>query len=273
MKLTWSVFPKFHNHLDPRGLAAFVRDVGLDTTNLVVRDGYWATPKTLASDVPKFVGAMRSEGIEISFATTSYTPAALVKDPTPLAIFHDNGIRAFRLGYFGRGDDADVRGALKRARGEMEQLAALCDKHDVRGVYQLHHNQLVSSPSAVFPLVDGLPTEAIGVELDPGNQSFEGFEAYGKSARLLGKYLAWCSCKDSRVTRDEANAAKPDKGWKREWTPVYEGVVRWDEVFAALKAIEFDGVIKLMPHYDTSDPAGQQKKLKREVAYLRQIAS
>jgi sugar phosphate isomerase/epimerase len=271
MKLTWSVFPKFHKHLEPPRLAAFVRDVGLDTTNLVVREGYWATPKTLAADVPKFVGAMKGQGIEISLATTSYTPAELIKDPTPLQVFHDNGIRAFRLGYFPMTDD--VRGALKRARGEMEELASLCDKHDVRGVYQLHHNQLVSSPSAAWPLVDGLPVDAIGVELDPGNQSFEGFEAYGKSARLLGKYLAWCSCKDSRVTRDQANAAKPDKGWKREWTPVYEGVVRWDEVFVALRRIEFDGVIKLMPFYDTGDRDAQEKKLKREVAYLKQIAA
>ena len=36
---------------------------------------------------------------------------------------------------------------------EFEQLAALCEKHGVRAIYQLHHNTLMPSPSAVFPIV------------------------------------------------------------------------------------------------------------------------
>lgn len=50
MEITWSVFPKFQKHLDPRGLAAFVRDIGVDTTNIVVRDGYWATTNAVGND-------------------------------------------------------------------------------------------------------------------------------------------------------------------------------------------------------------------------------
>ena len=266
-QVTWSIFPKFQQQLDPRRLAAFVRDVGLDTTNLVVREGYWVDPKNLAADTAKFVDAMKREGIEIHYATTSYTPAQLIKDPTPLQVFHDNGIRAFRIGHVE--SSPDVRAALKRTRGEFEQLARLCEKHGVRAIYQLHHKTLLPSPSSIFPLLDGLPSSALAMELDPGNQSFEGYEDYQRSARLLGDYLAWCSCKDSAVRHDPKAAEKPDKGWKREWTPAYEGVIRWDEVFAALARTNFGGVIKLMPFYDAKDPALQQANLKKEVAYLK----
>jgi sugar phosphate isomerase/epimerase len=210
---------------------------------------------------------MKAQGIELHYATTSYTPQQLIKDPTPLQVFHDHGIRAFRLGHV----DATkgVRGDRTRTRGEFEQLARLCEKHGVRAIYQLHHNTLMPSPSAVFPIIDGLPSDAIAVELDPGNQSFEGYEDYARSARLLDKYVGWCACKDSVIRQDPKGVDRPDKGWRREWAPVYEGVVRWDELFAALAAIDFHGVIKLMPHYETKDPDRQQEKLKREVAYLK----
>lgn len=165
-----------------------------------------------------------------------------------------------------------MRGDLKRTRGQFEALATLCEKHAVRAIYQLHHKTLLASPSAIFPLIDGLPSDAIATELDPGNQSHEGHEDYLRSARLLGEYVGWCACKDSIVRQDPSAANRPDKGWKREWAPAYEGVVRWDEVFAALAAIDFHGVIKLMPHYGTDDPAKQQEKLKREVAYLKKMS-
>ena len=81
MQATWSIFPKFQQQLDPHGLAALVRDVGLDTTNLVVREKYWVEPKNLATDTTKFVEAMKREGVEIQYATTDYTPAQLIKAP------------------------------------------------------------------------------------------------------------------------------------------------------------------------------------------------
>src|SRR5215218_9557717 len=106
MQVTWSVFPKFHKHLDPPGLAAFVRDIGVDTTNMIVREGYWVTPgPNLAAETMKFVDAMKREGIDIHYATTGFTLAELIKDPTPLQVFHDNGIRAFRLGHVNATND------------------------------------------------------------------------------------------------------------------------------------------------------------------------
>jgi sugar phosphate isomerase/epimerase len=270
MQITWSIFPKFQKELDPHGLAGFVQEVGLDTTNLVVRDGYWVTPGNLAADTEKFVKAMRREGIEIRFATTSYTPDQLIKDPTPLKVFADNGIRGFRMGYFDV--KPDVRGEIRRARSDLQRLVPLCQQHKVRAIYQLHHGTLFPSPSAAYLAFEGLPTEAIAIELDPGNQSFEGFENYERSTRLLGESVAWAAAKDSVVTRDEKRADLPDKGWRRTWAPAYEGTVRWDEFFDALAAIDFHGVVKLMPFYDQNNPAEQRKKLKREVEYLKQEA-
>jgi sugar phosphate isomerase/epimerase len=267
--MIWSMFPKSFRHLDVAQLAGLVREVGVDTTNMVIRDGYWVTRGGLAQETPKFVEAMRNEGLTIHFATTDFAADELAKDPTPLKVMHDSGIRDFRMGWFKM--EKDVRGAMERARAVMQRLADVCAKTNVRAIYQLHHDTLVSSPSAAYAIVGGLPAKRIGVELDPGNQSFDGYEDYVRSAHLLGEYLAAVSVKDTGVSHDRSKLDSPDKGWKRDWAPVYEGIVRWDEVAKAMREINFDQTIVMMPHYDHDKPDEQRRKLKREVEYLKRI--
>jgi sugar phosphate isomerase/epimerase len=143
----------------------------------------------------------------------------------------------------------------------------------VRAIYQLHHDRLITSPSAAYALVESLPAKHIGVELDPGNQSFDGFENHVRSANLMGEYLAAVSVKDTRVWRDPSDADSPSKGWHRDWAPIYEGVVRWDEVARAMREVKFDQTIVMMPHYDADAPDDQRKKLKREVEYFKRVVA
>ena len=80
MKITWSVFPKFYKDLSLPELAALVRDAGLDTTNITIRDGYWVTQGNLAAETKAFVEAMEKEGLKIHFATTGFSAKDLVRD-------------------------------------------------------------------------------------------------------------------------------------------------------------------------------------------------
>lgn len=175
------------------------------------------------------------------------------------------------MDYFRNG--GDPRSSIAQAKAALGLMAPLCERAGVRAVYQVHHGRLVSSASAAWQLVEGLPTRWIGVELDPGNQAFEGFECWDKSAKLLGEHLAALGVKDVAVSRDLANAEAPDKGWRREWVPIYEGTNNWYDVIRALKSIDFAGTMVFMPFYDENDPASMTAKLKREVAYLREVVS
>ena len=272
MDIRWSIFPKFQKHLTVEGLAALVREAGLDTTNLVIRDGYWVSRARLAEELPAFMGAMRREGLLVRFATAGFSAEEMLGDPEPLALLADNGIDEFRMGYF-KADGPDVRGALGDARHKLEQIAALCERYGIRCVYQVHHGTLIPGASAAYHLVSGLPPRWIGVELDPGNQTFEGFENWDRSARLLGEYLVALGVKDSAIMRDPARAGEPGKGWVRRWCPLCEGVVNWYDVARALRAVRFGGTFVFMPFYDEHDPAEQARKLKREVAYLRDVVA
>ena len=272
MQLTYSLFPKFFQHLTIRQLAAVVRDVGLDTTNVIVRDNYWTTESTLDETLPAFMRAMRDEGLTVHFASTGYAPRALCADPTPLQLFADHGITEFRLGYFAAGDD-DVRGAIRRANEELAALVPLCERYGVRAVYQLHHGTLIASASAAWSLVEGLPARWIGVELDPGNQAFEGMENWERSARLLGDHLVALGVKDVAIAHDPAAAATPEKGWTRCFSPIDEGITNWHAVMRALQQIDFTGTCVFMPFYTPDDPASFTITLAREVAYFRQVVA
>ena len=268
--ISFSIFPKFLAHLSVAELAAVVRDAGLDTTNLVVRDGFWVGRTNYAADLPKFMRAARGAGLDVRFATAGFSADDVIADPSLIARLADEGIRDFRMDYF-RIDGPDVRGQFHGARSKMHQLAEICRNHRIRAVYQVHHRMLISSAWSAWDLVRDLPPQHVGVELDPGNQSFEGCEAWEKSMRLLGDHFVAAGIKDSRVLRDESHANDADKGWRREWCPITEGVTNWHDFAAACHAVNFGGTFVFMPFYDPQDPTAQTAKLREEVAYLRRI--
>jgi hypothetical protein len=80
MNPTFSIFPKFFQDLSVPELAQFVRDVGLDTTNAIIRPGYWADPENLGPTLSAFVSSMRDEGLEVTFVTTGWSPADIIAD-------------------------------------------------------------------------------------------------------------------------------------------------------------------------------------------------
>lgn len=271
MDICWSLFPKFYQHLDLPRLADLVRKTGFDTTNMVIRDGYWVSPENMAIEVPAFVKTMEAEGLKTHFATAGFDVAALQKDDSPLAILADNGIREFRMGYFGVPEDGNVRAARRQARRDFQAMADLCERHDLRAVFQVHHTLLLSNASSVWPLIEDLPPNRLGVMLDPGNQSFEGYEDWFKSAHLLGTHLAAVGVKDTAIAMRPDRLDRPEKGWQRWWAPIYQGVTNWHEVIGALKSIDFKGTFVFMPFYDIDDPSIMTDKLKNEVAWLRKI--
>jgi sugar phosphate isomerase/epimerase len=266
-----SLFPKFLAHLSVPQLAAGVRDAGLDTVNLVVRDGYWVGRASFARDLPEFMRAARREGLDVRFATAGFTAEEVINQPSLAARLAEHGIRDFRIDYFRYTPGCDPRRAFDEARRKMAQVASVCASHKIRAVYQVHHRMLISSAWSAWELVRDLPPDAVGVELDPGNQSFEGFEAWEKSARLLGEHFVATGVKDSRVWRDEAGTDGPDKRWRRAWCPIDEGVTDWHDFLAACAAVGFDGTFVFMPFYDPQDPPAQLAKLKREVTYFRNV--
>ena len=271
MNITWSVFPKFFRRLSVDQLAGLIKEVGLDTTNAVIRDGYWVTREGLASELPAFVKAMDGHGLKVRFVTAGFMPESLLADETPLKVLADCGLTEFRMGYFQWDKSTSPGQCMEDARGQMARLAELCGKYGLRAVYQVHHGTLVPSPWAVWYMLKDLPAEQVGVMLDPGNQVNEGWEKWHRSVKLLGDHLVSMGIKDGGVYRD-GDPAGEAKGWRRTLeVPLTEGVVNWYEVVRALKAVDFTGTFVYMPFYHQDDISAMRKVLAEEVAYLRNV--
>src|SRR5688572_9525345 len=129
-----SIFPKFLAHLSVGQLAATVRDVGLDTTNLVVRDGFWVSRSNFAKDLPEFMCAARKEGLNVRFATAGFGADEVIEDPSLVARLAEHGIREFRTDYFRYTAGEDPRRAFDDARRTMARVASVCERHHTRAV-------------------------------------------------------------------------------------------------------------------------------------------
>lgn len=267
MNPTLSIFPKFFKDLSLDELAELVREVDLDTTNAVVRNGFWVEADNAAAALPRFVKEMASREIQVRFCTWADPPRTFVDEPDRLGIMADSGITAFRMGYFQPGDDPNA--AIRDARDTLPRLAALCEKHGLKAVYQVHHNTLMASPSSMYLLIRDLPPEHLGIMVDPGNQLFEGYERPDRTAALLGPHLAAAGIKDACLSRDESKRAEPRKGWSRRWCPLMEGETDWHAFLKPLHDRDFSGTFVFMPFYSEHDPALMRRLLKQEVAYLR----
>ncbi len=111
----------------------------------------------------------------------------------------------------------------------------------------------------------------MGIELDPGNQAFEGFEDWDKAVRLLGPHLASISIKDTRLIRDPTRAQEAAQGWRREWSAIDEGVTDWHALMRALDRDSWRGWFAFMPFYHEQEPQRLLDVLRREVAWMRRL--
>lgn len=269
MALRFSIFPKFLQHLDAGAMIDAVLAAGLDTTNVVVRDGFWVSQSELATELPAFLEIARSRGVEVDFATAAGLQlAALAADDTPLAVLAEHGIRDVRVGYVPNGEAP--RAAIETARTQLGTIERSCLKHGIRAIYQVHHGRCVASASAAAMLVDGLDPRAVGVMIDPGNQQHEGWERPHTQFGLLGAQVAAIGVKDVAVERGGERDG-PGKGWRRNWVSCAEGVIDWRAVFAAARDAAFDGSLVLMPFYHAGEgeTRAHLATLTGEVDYLR----
>jgi len=116
-------------------------------------------------------------------------------------------------------------------------LTPLCEAGPgIRAVTQLHNNTLIASPGMAYHVLQDLPPEWMGIELDPGNQSFDGLENWDRSARLLGKFGGGTGREGyRRHPRHGAARRAMTKAGCASGPPIDNGVTPWNQVVRALK--------------------------------------
>ena len=178
-------------------------------------------------------------------------------------------IRIFQEGYNSTDDQMNYRLALEKCRMELQTLESMCRKYGVKMILEMHHGTLISSPSAAYNLLHGLNAEYFGINIDPGNMVFEGFENYQKAFDILGAYIDHVHVKNTqRIAdgRDEFGSMK----CKNVQVPLWDGFADLRELFRVLKKYGYDGTISVE---DFSDEQPTKEKLASDLAYIKKLVA
>ena len=134
----------------------------------------------------------------------------------------------------------------------------------VKALIEMHHGTIAASASAALRLVERFDPALIGVIHDCGNMVYEGHEDFRRGLETLGPYLGHVHVKNAAFDRPAAGGV-----WRPRWAPLRDGVVDFPALFAALRAVGYDGWVVVE---DFSQAYPSREALRENLAFLRQVA-
>ena len=262
------VFSKPLPELDWRSLARAAKQVGFDGIDLTVRPGGHVLPERAAEDLPKAIGIIREEGLQVPMITTALTSAA---DPTARPILSTAArlsIPFFKVGYY-QYKMVNVRKELEEAGAEFRGLVELSRRCGIQAGYHNHEAYIGAPVWDMASVIETLDPKWAGFYFDPRHAVAEGGVGGWKIAtNLVIPRLKMLAIKDFRWEKSE-------KGWMDNNCPLGEGMVDWKYFLKTLAGSSFNGPISLHVEYEVpgDTQAARQENilaaLRRDLQFLK----
>jgi sugar phosphate isomerase/epimerase len=239
---------------------------------------YWGDNKStidiekVEEIVPEVKKMCDAVGLEIFGLTTYLKPYQFDVIERVLRAAKNNDIRFVRVfppEYPDKVSKKTQPQLWKETYDDIRKLEVMAKQYGVKIVFEIHHDNLMASPSAAYSLINGCDPDYIGLIFDPGNMVFEGFENYQRSFELLGPYVAHVHVKNAILIpegRDSMNALK----FKRDWASLKNGSADLAHLFEVLKTMGYDGTVSVE---DFSNDVSTEEKLADNIKYIKQLAS
>jgi sugar phosphate isomerase/epimerase len=160
--------------------------------------------------------------------------AEMEKVVEALAFASNVGAAHFRIG-FGN-FQGNYTQHFNNARAFLADVIAMTKGSGVKPLVEIHHKTIIPSCSLTHRLLSHFNPDEVGAIHDAGNMVHEGFEDYRMGLEVLGDYLAHVHIKNATYARPEGGGV-----WHGQWAALEDGVVDFVALFAALKAIDYDG--------------------------------
>ncbi|MCL4219416.1 MAG: sugar phosphate isomerase/epimerase, partial [Candidatus Hydrogenedentes bacterium] len=238
------VFSKHLQHLDYEQLASTCKALGLDGVDLTVREGGHVLPGNVATDLPRAVDTIRSQGLDVPMVSTRLVSGTNPEARPILDAASKLGIRYFRIGGQQYTKDASPAGQLDGFVAEVQSLIALAEEFGMIAGYHNHSGfDYVGAPLwDLHRMIEAVDSEHFGSNFDVGHATVEGgLGAWEINARLLAPYVKMMSVKDFVW----------DNG-KMRWGPLGEGAVNLVEFFRIFRGAGFAGPVSLHFEYKTA---------------------
>jgi L-ribulose-5-phosphate 3-epimerase len=236
---TLCLFSKLAPQLNWRDLAQSAKQAGFGGIDLTVRPEGHVLPERVATDLPKAVAAIRSEGLEVPMITTALVDAA---DPNADAILQTAGklsIPFIKPGYYYY-KFVDVMDEVEEAGRRFRGLVELATQYGIQVGYHNHSNNIGAAIWDMARVIEPLDPRWCGYYLDLGHIAVDGGERGWKVVtNLVIPRLKMVAVKDFIWKEVEPHR------WHAQTCPMGRGMAPWKEFLHTLAQSNFHGPVSL----------------------------
>jgi sugar phosphate isomerase/epimerase len=199
----------------------------------------------VARDLPPLAAAIRKQGLDVSMVTTDIADADTPLAEDVLKAASALGIRHYRFGAFKWANGQPLEQQIEGFKPRLAKLAALNQRYNMCAMYHTHSgvNLVGASIWDLHEIMRDLDPKFIGINYDIGHATVEGgLGGWLASLRIARSHLRGIAVKDFLWVKDDRGA------WHERWCPIGDGMVKLDQFFGFVQAMDFDGPIQV--HYE-----------------------
>lgn len=221
-RYTFCTFTKPIQHLSYEETAKAIAKLGFDGVEAPVRPGGQVEPEKVEDDLPKYIAALKAEGLEMTVLTSGINQVSdEQRTEAVLRTAAGLGVKRFRMLYFKYDLAKPIRPQLDEFRPRIRDLVALCKEIGIKPVYQNHSGKdYFGAPvwdlSEVIAEFD--PKDA-GVAFDIGHATIEGSKCWPLHWALIRDHIDTVYIKEPQWGADQKPKVCPlgeggvDKGF------------------------------------------------------------
>ncbi len=248
MMVEGRVFDGSGRKLSPEECIEQIAQAGFAGVEWCIGDSYVLKPAQAEREAETLGEQTRQRGLEI----VSVASWANVEQPEQVRQMTEIAARlgapGLRIGLPAYTPNHPYREQMQRSAELLAQALEIAQPLRVRLLIEIHFGFLCSSASLTARFLEPFAPEAVGVIYDAGNTVVEGGERRAVALELLGDHLNHVHAKNMQWTwtnLDWQEHPTDREHWQWQFVPLNRGIVDWDEVIAALRAVDYRGWISL----------------------------
>lgn len=258
------LFTKFLTGFNSEQVADAAREVGVDGLDLAIRDGHVVNAGNAIEALPAAMTVWRQAGLTVPLATLGMETDPTVESTRAIyAACGAAGIPFIKLGYWLWSPEQhywDTIAAIRDALAGFQELGA---QYGICSLIHTHSDNCYGSNAAgAMHMAQGFDPRYIGIYPDPAHLAADG-EFPPMALDITRGYLKVVGVKNVRYVRQEQR-------WVKEWCPLDEGLVDWQDTMRLLREDGFDGPLAMHGEYTGyyNWPAAKER-LQRDVPLIR----
>ena len=234
------IFSKHLQGLSFDEIAGMMAEAGVDGIEAPIRPGGHVEPERVEEDLPKFVEALKKQGLELMIMTSGVNQVSAEQRTEPvLRTAAALGVKRFRMSYFKYDLNKPIWPQLEEVKPKIKDLVQLCSEIGIQPLFQNHSGKdyFAAPVWDMYSIMREYPAEQFAFAFDILHATAEGGLSWPLEAALVADHMGAIYFKDFQW-----------QGRKLQTCPLGQGQVNPD--FAKwLRKRNYEGVISLHLEY------------------------